>query len=153
MPSRAYDSVVTAHSHSTIVLLSLVAMAMVWLDGCSGHQRPDPSSRVPISDFKTVAGKWEGTVWKVPNMARKASVVLIIDKNSAFTFVGQDFSRMALGSGTFTLQDGLLISDSFGRYLRLGLYDRESRSVLAGDARTKDGEELFAELTRTSTSP
>jgi hypothetical protein len=141
------------HLRAVTHVCTLPALAMLWVLGCTAYRPPDPSTQLPVSEFKMVAKTWEGTVRAMPDMTRKATVVLIIQENGSYTFVGEDWTQIALGAGMFTLRDNLLRSDSNGRNLSLALYQRKEHRILAGEARSKAGEKLFVELNPRTSGP
>ncbi len=102
---------------------------------------------VPISDIKQVVGKWEGVSKSVPDMRDDAEVLLIIDDNGTFQFVGSRMTDMIVGAGTLMLQDGKLVGTTARLSATLTLHGREGQSVLVVEVTRKDGKRFYGELT------
>ncbi len=133
-------------------LFSVALGAMLSFVGCSSHDPPPPAINVPVSDIHVVAGEWEGSVRTTPDKKLKASLFLIINENSAYTFVSEDAAAIGLGAGILTIENGVLVSSSQGRQVRMALYDRNSQQILAGAVRNAKGEDFLVEVMRRHTS-
>ena len=133
------------------VLLCMTLYSVLSLAGCSS-QPPQPAIQVPLSDIQAVAGEWEGSVRTTPDKKLKASLLLIINENSAYTFVSEDAAAIGLGAGILTIENGVLVSSSQGRQVRMALYERNGRQILAGAVRSAKGEDLLVEVMRRNTS-
>ena len=67
--------------------------------GCGELQSLPASRIVPISDFGTVAGKWEGLSKRMPDMRDHAEVLVIINENGHFHFASNRATGVLLGTG------------------------------------------------------
>ena len=133
------------------LLLCMTLYSVLSLAGCSS-QPPQPAIQVPLSDIQAVAGEWEGSVRTTPDKKLKASLFLIINENSAYTFVSEDAAAIGLGAGILTIENGVLVSSSQGRQVRMALYERNGQQILAGAVRSAKGEDLLVEVMRRNTS-
>jgi hypothetical protein len=132
-----------------VSLLLTIAGVTAGLIGCREHQpRRQPSmAPVPISDMKQVAGKWEGVSKRVPDMRDDSEVLLIIDDNGTFEFVGSRMTDMIVGAGRLMLRDGKLVGTTARLSATLTLHDREGTSVLIVEATHNDGSRYYGKLT------
>src|SRR5262245_3986569 len=110
-------------------------------------EQPEPVL-VPISDFKSVAGKWEGMIKKATDMQDDLWVILTIQEDGTFTFSGVRETGLLAGAATLTLQDGRLAADTGRRSAVFTLYERDGHPLLVLEAIGKDGQSRRAELTR-----
>jgi len=132
--------------------------SMVWrpfilemLIGCSGGLSPqDPSwTLVQITDVHMVAGEWEGTIKIERAIIPEGSVPLMIHDNGTYLFAGQSISNVAIGAGSFEIQDGRLIGDTERPTLTLTLYSYKGTSVLFVEATTRKTRDRYrGEFTR-----
>jgi hypothetical protein len=112
----------------------------------SGLRQAPLSTPIPISEIKRVAGKWEGVRKSVPTMRDDAEVILIIQDNGTFEFVGNRGNDILVGAGTLVLQNGKLTARTVRLDATMSLHDRGGKSVLVVDAIWKDGNRYRAEL-------
>ena len=92
---------------------------------------------VPISDFKAVAGKWEGLVTA---KRQKDWLQIVIDENGNFEAVSRrDFTGTFTSKGTFQLIEGRLKSESERGIGTYTLYEDEGKRILRLEARTSRG--------------
>jgi hypothetical protein len=138
-------------NHSVTAVLCLAVMsAAISLSGCASRPHSfEAKNQISIKDMATVAGRWDGTIWKHPKMQYVEGVLLVIKPDGVFNFVGQRLRDFHMGTGELKLRDGRLVMEGSGRHLDFGLYDRDGKAFLAGDARAKSGELYYIELTRT----
>jgi hypothetical protein len=128
-------------------------LTLAWLTagliGCTEHQpgRQPTMAPVPISDIKQVVGKWEGVSKSVPDMRDDAEVLLIIDDNGTFQFVGSRRTDTIVGAGRLMLHDGQLVGTTARLSATLTLHGREDQSVLVVEVTRKDGKRFYGELT------
>ena len=127
----------------------LALYSLLSLTGCS-RQPPQPAIQVPVSDIRTVTGEWEGAIRTIPQMRFRASVFLIINEKGLYNFVVEDSAAIGLGSGMLSIEDGMLVSSSHGRQVRMRLYDRNGQQILVGPVRNAKGEDFHVEVTRRS---
>jgi hypothetical protein len=137
------------------VLLSLGWAALTW-SGCAGIEprQPPGSTVVPISDLKTVAGKWEGVLKRVPASYTSSEdwLTLTIEDSGSFedsTFEFESYRTIGvlMGSGSLHLRDGRLESESERGGATYTLHERDGKSVLIVQAHDRKGTRYHAELT------
>jgi hypothetical protein len=132
---------------SLSLLLIVLATALGSCTGTPAKEQP-ALVLVPISDFKSVAGKWEGMAKKGPDMQDEAWIILTIQENGTFTFSGVRETGLLAGAAALTLQDGRLASHTERRNAVFTLYEKNGHPVLVAEATGKDGQWRQAELTR-----
>ena len=133
------------------VLLCMTLYSVLSLAGCSS-QPPQPAIQVPLSDIQAVVGEWEGSVQTTPDRRLKAFIFLIINENGAYNFVAEDAAAIGLGAGILTVENGILVSSSQGRQVRMALYDRNGQQTLVGAVRNAKGEDFLVGVIRRNTS-
>jgi hypothetical protein len=124
----------------------------IFLSGCAGGpSQDDPSwTVVPITDVSMVAGEWGGVIKKNGRIIPDGDVRLSINANGAYTFIGQRFGEVALGSGFLEIRDGRLSGDTERRIAIFALYDHKGKAVLVVDSTARQtGDKYHGELTRT----
>lgn len=133
-------------------LLSVALGALLSLPGCSSHDPPSPAINIAVADIQAVVGEWEGSVQTTPDRRLKASIFLIINENGAYNFVAEDAAAIGLGAGILTVENGILVSSSQGRQVRMALYDRNGQQTLVGAVRNAKGEDFLVGVIRRNTS-
>jgi hypothetical protein len=140
------------------VLLTL-GWATLMSSGCGeiGSKQPPASTVVPISDLKTVAGKWEGVLKRQPpassmNTLGEDWLTLTIEDSGSFedtTFEFESYRTIGvlMGSGSLHLRDGRLESESEKGGATYTLHERDGKSVLIVQAHDRKGVRYRAELT------
>jgi hypothetical protein len=98
---------------------------------------------VPITDVHMVAGDWEGVVKKDQGTMPEGSVRLIIRDNQTYLFAGQSASKMAVGSGTLEIREGLLVGDTERRAVKLTLYDHKGKPVVLVESTNHETRERY----------
>ncbi len=133
----------TSRPYYSLIVLAL--LTTVWA-GCANtptHQ-PTPANPVPISDFRAVAGKWEGLVRA---LRQKDWYQVMIHEDGRFEAVSP---RGAVGvfrsRGTFTLSDGKLRAESDKGSATYTLYEGDDERILQFDAITSKGIRHFGKL-------
>jgi len=97
-----------------------------------------------------VAGEWGGTIKKDGKIIPEGTVQLTINPHGAYTFIGQRFSDVALGSGFLETRDGRLSGDTERRIATFALYDHKGKAVLVVDSTVRQtGERYHGELLKT----
>ena len=124
------------------VLICVTAMFL----GCAAAQLRQPPSQVPISDFKQVAGKWEGLLTPVPRK-REDWVELRIKEDGAYHFSSFRMMGEFFGSGTLMLTDGKMMTEGDRGKAIFILYESDGGRMLKVDATMKSGLQYTAELT------
>ena len=89
-------------------LFSLMYLASVLLGYAASPSRPPLSSlqMTPITDFKSVAGEWEGLLKGLSH--RDDFVQVTIDEDGSYEFASYRTMGVFSGSGKLTLSDGRL---------------------------------------------
>jgi hypothetical protein len=150
MESRnPYDGTVRTTRPSFVLSLCMALSSLLSLTGCSS-QPPQPAIQVPLSDIHAVTGQWEGSIRTIPEMRFRASVFLTINEQGLYNFVVEDSAAFGLGSGMLSIEDGMLVSASQGRQVRMRLYDRNGQQILVGPVRNAKGEDFHVQVTRRS---
>lgn len=132
------------------ILLTFV-MVILCLEGpgCSGLRSDSPESdTVPISDVGTVAGKWKGTLKKVPGVFPVGTVRLNIRENGTFLFSNDRLIDIRVGAGRLTKQDGMLISDEGRRHVTFTLHETHGTQMLIAEGFAPSGDQFYAEFRR-----
>ena len=126
-------------------------LALVLVTGCSsGRSHGDPTwTLVPITQVSQLVGEWDGPVKKNRAMMPSGSVRLMIRENRSYLFVGETFSKVAVGAGMLQPDEGRLVSTSDRRAVRLSLYDHKGVSVLLVEATNHEtGDQYHGEFKR-----
>jgi hypothetical protein len=135
---------------SAFVALSFVAMLMV---ACA-DPRPAPRiqwSPMPIPEIKAVAGKWEGLLKRLPRARQDDWVELTITEDGRYKFASYRLSGAFKGSGSTTLQDGILREVSEAGTITFTLYQANGQRMLKADGTTSDGLRYIADMTPAKT--
>ena len=123
-------------SASGLLRVYLIPMVLGMVSGCSSGPTPgDPSwTLTPISDIRSVAGEWDGTMRNEQALLLPGTVHLMIRENGTYLFVGQDAVKSAVGSGFLDLRDGRLVGETDRRAVTLTLYDHKGTRILHADS-------------------
>jgi hypothetical protein len=109
-----------------------------------------------VTDFKAVAGKWEGLLVRNPRTRDDDWVTLVIGETGAYEFVSYRMTGVFAGKGKLVLTDGKLSakSDKSGQ-MTLQLYaDSESpERMLRTEAKDSEGFSYWADLKRAGSVP
>ncbi len=130
-------------------LFFLLPLAFAFLGACAG---PGPSetpqwSVVPIDDFKTVAGKWEGIMITAPRSRDDDWVRVLIREDGTYEFASYRQVGVFHGQGTFSLKDGRVSTTTERGTATCTLYSANGRRLLRAVGVAKTGVEYSAELT------
>lgn len=109
----------------------------------------------PATDFKTVAGKWEGLLIRNPRTPDDDWVTLVISDTGAYDFTSYRMIGVFAGKGMLALTDGRLSAKSEkGGQMTLELYvdPGSNEHMLKTDATDSGGFTYSAELKRTGGS-
>jgi hypothetical protein len=134
-----------------IRLLAGLAFVSIVL-GCALPQQPPPGTVVPVSDVKSLQGRWQGTLIDSRNMGTPASMVINVDGTyhanfGAFSASGT-IAPQPTGQLTFTMESGSGPLGATDASSTATLYDRGGRRVLVGNGRVGFYQRPFAyELT------
>ena len=124
----------------------LLAVVATLLGACAGAGMGDALTAVPITDFKTVAGKWGGLVTGI-TAQHDDYVDVTIAPDGKYDFGIYRTIGVFGGTGTFTLSDGKLQSRGERGSATYTLYQGGARRVLQVQARLSDGRMVSAKLT------
>ena len=108
-----------------------------------------------VTDFKNVAGKWEGLLVRNPRTPDDDWVTLAIGDTGTYEFVGYRLIGVFGGKGKLVLSDGKLSGKSEkGTQMTLQLYvdPASSERMLKADAKDSEGFTYAGELKRTGGS-
>jgi hypothetical protein len=130
------------------VRLSVMLVALLWLAGCAA---PAPSAQpswapVPIHEFKSVAGKWEGLMTRLPRAPEEDWVRVMIHENGAYEFASFRTIGVFSGKGTLELGNGVVTATSERGVATLTLYQAGDRRLLRVAGVAKDGLKYEADL-------
>ena len=122
---------------------------------CSSVAPTETRQPTPITDFKNVAGKWEGLLVRNPRTRDDDWVSLVIGDTGTYEFVGYRLIGVFAGKGKLVLTDGKLSAKGEkGGQMTLQLYvdPGSSERMLKVDAKDSEGFTYSAELKRTGDS-
>lgn len=108
-----------------------------------------------VSDFKSVAGKWEGLLIRNPRTRDDDWVTLVISDTGAYEFASFRLIGVFAGKGNLILADGKLSAKSEnGGQMTLQLYadPGSPERMLKADGRDSGGFTYSADLKRTGDS-
>ncbi|GJL62562.1 MAG: hypothetical protein NPIRA04_12160 [Nitrospirales bacterium] len=129
-----------------------VLFVLTILTACTGVHLPETPSwkEVPIMKVKDVAGKWEGTTWVEPQVARQDDWVKVrISEDGRFEFASYRMTGAWLGNGNLLLENGKLVTESKPDTgsATFTLYESRGKRMLKVQGTTKTGLRQAAELT------
>jgi hypothetical protein len=119
-------------------LFAGLALASIVL-GCALVQQPPPGTVVPVSDVKSLQGRWQGTLIDSRNMGTPANMVINIDGTYLAHFGALSASGTIMlqptGQLTFTMESGSGPLGPTDASSTATLYDRSGKRVLVGNGR------------------
>lgn len=124
-----------------------VALVLLILAGCagSGSSSMAPGVAVPITDLKTVAGKWAG-VGSRQTSSREDWIDLTIREDGTFEMLSARQVGVLKETGTLMVSNGTLrVKDGPGTFIYT-LHDRGGQRVLMLDGTGASGVKYSAEL-------
>jgi len=128
--------------------LVLVLVATVLAACATGGGPTDGLAPVPITDFKMVAGKWEGLVSGLSAKRDDGDwAEMTISPDGTYDFGIYRTIGVFGGRGTFTLSDGKLQMRGDRGSATYALYQGGGKRVLQAQATLSDGRPLTAKLT------
>jgi len=128
--------------------LVLVLVATVLAACATGAGPTDGLAPVPITDFKMVAGKWEGLVSGLSAKRDDGDwAEMTISPDGTYDFGIYRTIGVFGGRGTFTLSDGKLQMRGDRGSATYALYQGGGKRVLQAQATLSDGRPLTAKLT------
>ena len=128
-------------------LFPLLALLAV-LGACTNTTPPatSPWSEVGISDFRNIAGQWEGLMRRIPEMRNDDWVQVAIRDDGMYEFKSYRTIGVLSGRGQLTLNQGKATRSTDQGQLTFILYEANGARMLRARA-TKDGIEYASDLT------
>jgi hypothetical protein len=135
------------------LVIGISVAALVFSLGCAGVS-PAPQTPVVITDVKTVAGKWEGLLKRVPHARQDDWVEVTIQETGPDSGTVEFASYRAIGAfmgkRPFKLSDGRITAEGERGTATLTLYESSGRQELRLHADMKDGLKYDAALSRST---
>jgi len=138
------------------LVIGIPIAALVFSLGCAGvsSQPSPPQTPVAITEVKTVAGKWEGLLKRVPPARQDDWVEVTIQETGSDTGIGEFASYRTAGvfggKRPLKLTDGKLTSEGERGTATFTLYESSSGLELRLHADMKDGLKYNASLSRST---
>src|SRR5215475_2327291 len=131
-----------------------IIIAVHVIIGCSATDSKDARQFRPttITDFKSVAGRWEGLLVRNPRTRDDDWVTLVISDTGAYEFSSYRMIGVFAGKGKLVLADGKLSakSEKGGQLTVQLLADSGSpERILRTEAKDSEGFHYWADLKRT----
>lgn len=128
--------------------LSMALVALPWFAGCAAPGPSEQPSWAPVSvqEFKSVAGKWEGLMTRLPRAAEEDWVRVVIHADGAYEFASYRTIGVFSGKGTLELGNGVVTATSERGVATLTLFQAGDRRLLRVAAVAKDGLKYEADL-------
>jgi hypothetical protein len=128
-----------------------LSVALAVLQGFGGCAMPGPSEQppwapVPIQEFKSVAGKWEGLLERAPRARDDDWVKVVIHEDGRYEFSSYRTIGVLNGKGLLALSDGAVTATSERGSATLTLYLAGDRRLFRVVGMTHDGLKFKAEL-------
>jgi hypothetical protein len=135
-----------------ILKLVTIIIAGNLMVACSSTAPTRQWQPTPVTDFKSVAGKWEGLLIRNPRQREDDWVTVIIGDTGTVEFVSYRMIGVFSGKGTSVLTDGKLsVKSEKGGQMTLQLYvdPGSGERMLKADARDSGGFTYSGDLKRT----
>lgn len=129
----------------SLEIIGVIALAQVMV-ACSSMAPKETRQWQPIaiSDFKSVAGKWEGLLVRNPRTRDDDWVTFVIGETGTYEFVSYRMISVFAGKGKLVLTDGKLSAKSEkGGQMTLQLLADSGSSDRILRAEAKDGEGFY----------
>ena len=109
-------------------------------------------SPTKISDFKSIAGKWEGLLIRTPTAKNDDWVNVSIQDNGDYEFVSYRTIGVFSGKGNLAVKDGKAMGQTERGSVTLQLFTDKTKgqSMLKAEGKGKDGISYRAELQKAS---
>lgn len=129
--------------------LGILLVAALGLVACASLEpSPEPQwVQVPIADFNSVAGKWEGVLITQPRSRDEQWVRVRIGEDGTYEFASYRDIGVFQGRGSFTLKDGRMTLTTERGTATCTLYTANGRHLLRATGVAKTGVEYSADLT------
>ena len=107
-------------------------------------------SPMKISDFKSIAGKWEGLLIRTPTAKNEDWVNVSIQDNGDYEFVSYRTIGVFSGKGKLAVKDGIAVTQNEKGSLTMQLFTDKNKgqSMLKAESKGKDGISYRAELSK-----
>ena len=134
------------------------SVMMIAFQACSSGVSQDTRQWTPaaVTDFKSVAGTWEGILAGIAGpRADQDWVRLTIGETGTYEFASYRTIGVFSGKGKFNLADGRLTAQSDKAKMALQLFRDAANGerMLQAEAATSDGQKYSARLKRTGAVP
>ena len=135
-----------------------IIIAVHVIVGCGATDPNDARQWRPttITDFKSVAGRWEGLLVRNPRTRDDDLVTIVIGETGTYEFASYRMIGVFAGKGKLVLTDGKLTAKSDkGGQMTLQLYadSGSSERMLRTIANDSDGFHYWADLKRAPATP
>jgi hypothetical protein len=121
---------------------------------CGGFTAGEKAQWSPtqITDFKSIAGKWEGLLIRTPTAKDEDWVNVSIQPNGEYEFVSYRTIGVFSGKGKLAVKDGKAVTQNEKGSLTVQLFTDKTKgqSMLKAESKGKDGIDYRAELTKAS---
>ena len=122
--------------------------------GCAVFETSEKAQWSPteISDFKSIAGKWEGLLIRTPTAKNDDWVNVSIQDNGDYEFVSYRTIGVFSGKGKLAVKDGKAEAQNEKGSLTMQLFTDKTKgqSMLKAESKGKDGIFYRAELQKAS---
>jgi len=127
-----------------IAAWALIALA---LSACASAPSSPPVSPVAITDYKMVAGRWQGEVTGLASKRDEGdSVQLTIGEDGTYDFGVYRTIGVFSGKGKFVIQDGKLVGQGERGRATFALYEGGGQRFLRSEGAVAAGQPVSAEL-------
>ena len=130
--------------HRVLALICLICTSFV---ACAVGPAGPGSVVVPVTEVKSVAGHWAGTLAR-DTSSREDWVRVTIEEDGTYDFSSSRTIGVLTGKGKLSVKDGKLVGEGPRGTTVYTLYDRGGKQVLIVDARLHDGATYSAVLSR-----
>jgi hypothetical protein len=135
--------------------MAVLIVAVQLMVACSLLDAPERRQLQPatVTDFKSVAGKWEGLLVRNPRTRDDDWVTVVIGETGTYEFVSYRMIGVFSGKGKLVLTDGKLSAKSEkGGQMTLQLFTDSGspERMLRAEAKDSEGYQYWADLKRTA---
>jgi hypothetical protein len=137
--------------------MAVLIVASHLMVACSLMDAPERRQLQPatVTDFKSVAGKWEGLLVRNPRTRDDDWVTVVIGETGTYEFVSYRMIGVFAGKGKLVLTDGKLSAKSEkGGQMTLQLFtdSGSAERMLRAEAKDSEGFHYWTDLKRTGGS-
>ena len=130
--------------------LSAVALLLLFSTCTNVGSHPSPQwSQVGISDFTSIAGRWEGTMQRSPQSPRIVGddwVQVVIRQDGEYAFQNYRLIGVFKGQGKLTIADGKATARTEEGGVTFMLFETDGTRMLRAHAVSNDGIEYSSDL-------